>query len=37
VVAGALLIRISAQAYVEPADLHTLSDHLARRGWPGRA
>ncbi len=36
VLAGALLIRISAQAYVDAADLQALADHLDRRGWPGR-
>jgi isopenicillin-N epimerase len=36
VLGGALLIRISAQAYVDEADLTALSDHLDRRGWPGR-
>jgi isopenicillin-N epimerase len=34
---GALLIRISAQAYVDEADLTALSVQLERRGWPGRA
>jgi isopenicillin-N epimerase len=36
VLAGSLIIRISAQAYVDEADLLGLSAHLERRGWPGR-
>ena len=37
VLAGALMIRISAQAYVDESDLRALSAVLDRRGWPGRA
>ncbi len=36
VLAGSLIVRISAQAYVDDADLMALSAHLERRGWPGR-
>jgi isopenicillin-N epimerase len=36
VLAGSLIIRISAQAYVDEKDLLALSAHLERRGWPGR-
>ena len=35
-VGGALLIRISAQAYVDEADFTVLAEHLNRSGWPGR-
>jgi len=31
-----LLLRVSAQAYVEPADIVHLADTLEREGWPGR-
>jgi isopenicillin-N epimerase len=31
-----LLIRLSAQAYVDPDDIGRLAAVLARRGWPGR-
>ncbi|HEY2482249.1 MAG TPA: aminotransferase class V-fold PLP-dependent enzyme [Caulobacteraceae bacterium] len=34
--AGALLIRISAQAYVDEADMLALGAQLERSGWPGR-
>jgi isopenicillin-N epimerase len=33
---GALLLRFSAQAYVEAADLTQLAAVLERRGWPAR-
>lgn len=33
---GRLLLRISAQAYVDDADLERLTAVLAQRGWPGR-
>ena len=33
---GALLTRISAQAYVDGADLRQLGEALDRNGWPGR-
>jgi len=33
---GALLLRISAQAYVDDNDIRRLGDALNRRGWPGR-
>lgn len=33
---GRLLLRISAQAYVDDADLLRLASALERRGWPGR-
>lgn len=33
---GALLLRISAQAYVEAADLTWLAQALDRHGWPAR-
>jgi isopenicillin-N epimerase len=33
---GALLLRISAQAYVDDGDVDALADALARHGWPGR-
>jgi isopenicillin-N epimerase len=36
VLAGALIIRMSAQAYVDETDLLALSAQLERRGWPGR-
>jgi isopenicillin-N epimerase len=36
VLAGSLIIRISAQAYVDETDLLALSAHLERHGWPGR-
>jgi len=32
----ALLVRISAQAYVDEADIDALAQALARDGWPGR-
>ena len=31
-----LLLRVSAQVYVDEGDLHRLTDALDRRGWPGR-
>ena len=34
--AGDLLLRVSAQVYVDEGDMHRLSDTLDRRGWPGR-
>jgi isopenicillin-N epimerase len=33
---GALLLRISAQAYLEEQDMDRLREALHRRGWPGR-
>jgi isopenicillin-N epimerase len=33
---GHLLLRLSAQIYVERADLERLADTLQKRGWPGR-
>jgi isopenicillin-N epimerase len=33
---GALLLRVSAQAYVGEEDIDALADALARDGWPGR-
>ncbi|MEO7744180.1 MAG: aminotransferase class V-fold PLP-dependent enzyme [Usitatibacter sp.] len=33
---GELLLRVSAQVYVDEGDMHRLSDALDRRGWPGR-
>jgi len=36
VFADRLLIRISAQAYVDGDDIAKLCTALARRGWPGR-
>ena len=36
VLAGSLIIRISAQAYVDETELLALSAQLERRGWPGR-
>ena len=33
---GELLLRVSAQVYVDEGDLHRLADTLERRGWPGR-
>jgi isopenicillin-N epimerase len=36
VLGGALLIRVSSQAYVDEADLLTLAAALDRQGWPGR-
>jgi isopenicillin-N epimerase len=32
---GQLLLRVSAQIYVEPADIERLCDVLMREGWPG--
>jgi len=34
---GKLLLRLSAQIYVERADLEYLAEILVREGWPGRA
>jgi selenocysteine lyase/cysteine desulfurase len=31
-----LLLRISAQAYVDASDIERFVDVLERRGWPGR-
>ena len=36
VLAGSLIIRVSAQAYVDEADFLALSAQLERRGWPRR-
>lgn len=36
VFAGKLLLRVSAQAYVDEQDLHALAAALGRDGWPGR-
>ena len=33
---GALLLRISAQAYVDEEDIEALAASMERRGWPGR-
>jgi isopenicillin-N epimerase len=33
---GQLLLRISAQIYVEPADIERLCEVLTQEGWPGR-
>jgi isopenicillin-N epimerase len=33
---GQLLLRVSAQIYVEPADIERLCEVLVREGWPGR-
>jgi isopenicillin-N epimerase len=33
---GRLLLRVSAQAYVDNEDIGRLAQALARRGWPGR-
>ena len=33
---GRLLVRVSAQAYVEADDVRALADALAHNGWPGR-
>jgi hypothetical protein len=37
VVSDRLLLRFSAQAYVEPAELQALGAALLRHGWPARS
>lgn len=36
VLGAELLLRVSAQVYVDEGDMHRLTDALDRRGWPGR-